>query len=70
MLVEFTVKNYRSFRDEAVLSMEATGLSTLKSVLIPYGGLRILPSVAISFTERTVAARAMSYEHFGFRCSS
>ena len=30
MLVEFTVKNYRSFRDEAVLSMEATGLSTLK----------------------------------------
>lgn len=47
MLVEFTVKNYRSFRDEAVLSMEATGLSTLKSVLIPYGGLRILPSVAI-----------------------
>ena len=47
MLVEFTVKNYRSFRDEAVLSMEAAGLSTLKSVLIPYGGLRILPSVAI-----------------------
>ena len=47
MLVEFTVKNYRSFRDEAVLSMEATGLSTLKSVLIQYGGLRILPSVAI-----------------------
>lgn len=47
MLVEFTVKNYRSFRDEAVLSMEATGLSTLKSVLIPYGGLRILPSITI-----------------------
>ncbi len=30
MLIEFTVKNYRSFRDEAVLSMEATGASTLK----------------------------------------
>lgn len=47
MLIEFTVKNYRSFRDEAVLSMEATGASTLKSVLIPYGGMRILPGVAI-----------------------
>lgn len=47
MLIEFTVKNYRSFRDEAVLSMEATGASTLKSVLIPYGGMRILPGAAI-----------------------
>lgn len=47
MLVEFTVKNYRSFRDEAVLSMEATGLSTLKNVLIPFGGIQILPGVAI-----------------------
>ena len=27
MLIEFRFKNYRSFRDEAVLSMEATGLS-------------------------------------------
>jgi len=25
---------------------------------------------ALPFTERTVAAKAMSYEHFGFRCSS
>lgn len=47
MLIEFTVKNYRSFRDEATLSMEATGASTLKSVLIPYGGMRILPGAAI-----------------------
>lgn len=47
MLIEFTVKNYRSFRDEAALSMEATGASTLKSVLIPYGGMRILPGAAI-----------------------
>ena len=28
MLIEFSVKNYRSFRDEAVLSMEATKSST------------------------------------------
>lgn len=47
MLIEFSVKNYRSFRDEAVLSMEATGSSTLKSVLIPFGGMKILPGAAI-----------------------
>ena len=41
MLIEFSVKNYRSFRDEAVLSMEATKSSTLKSVLIPFGGMQI-----------------------------
>lgn len=47
MLIEFSVKNYRSFRDEAVLSMEATKSSTLKSVLIPFGGMQILPSAVI-----------------------
>lgn len=47
MLIEFSVKNYRSFRDEAVLSMEATGSSTLKSVLIPFSGMKILPGAAI-----------------------
>ena len=47
MLIEFSVKNYRSFRDEAVLSMEANGSGTLKSVLIPFGGIQILPGVAI-----------------------
>lgn len=47
MLIEFRVKNYRSFRDEAVLSMEANGSGTLKSVLIPFGGIQILPGVAI-----------------------
>lgn len=47
MLIEFSVKNYRSFRDEAVLSMEATKSSTLKSALIPFGRMPILPSAAI-----------------------
>ena len=47
MLIEFSVKNYRSFRDEAVLSMEVTGSSPLKSVLIPFGGMKILPGAAI-----------------------
>ena len=57
MLVEFTVKNYRSFRDVAVLSMEATGLSTLKSVLIHTEDCAYCP--ALLFMERTAAARAM-----------
>ncbi len=47
MLIEFRFKNYRSFRDEAVLSMEAAGLGTLKNCLIPYGGLKLVPGVAI-----------------------
>lgn len=48
MLIEFRFKNYRSFRDEAILSMEATGLSSLKSCLIPLSStVKLLPSVAI-----------------------
>lgn len=68
MLIEFTVKNYRSFRDEATLSMEATGVSTLKSVLIPYGGMRILPGAAIY--GKNGGVRAMLSELFGLRFSS
>lgn len=47
MLIEFKLKNYRSFRDEAALSMEATGLGTFKNSLIQYNSLNLLPSVAI-----------------------
>ena len=47
MLIEFRFGNYRSFRDETVLSMEATGLSTYKSVLIPYKSTKLLPSAVI-----------------------
>lgn len=47
MLVEFRFKNYRSFRDEAVLSMEAVGLGTMKNSLIQYNNLKLLPGVAI-----------------------
>lgn len=47
MLIEFTFKNYRSFRDETVLSMEATGLGTLKKSLIAYKNTKLLPGVAI-----------------------
>ena len=47
MLIEFKFENYRSFRDEAVLSMEATGLGTFKKSLIIHKNLRILPGAAI-----------------------
>lgn len=47
MLIEFKVKNYRSFRDEAILSMEATGLNSLKSSIIEYNSTKLLPGVAI-----------------------
>ena len=48
MLIEFRFKNYRSFRDESILSMEATGLGYLKSVLIPLTSkMKLLPACAI-----------------------
>lgn len=48
MLIEFRFKNYRSFRDEAVLSMTATGLSSYKSCLIPASStMKLLPAAAI-----------------------
>ena len=48
MLVEFKFKNFRSFRDETTLSMEATGLGTYKNSLIHYTSrTKLLPGVAI-----------------------
>ncbi len=47
MLIEFKFGNYRSFRDEAVLSMEAMGLGRLKNSLISYASLKLIPSAAI-----------------------
>ncbi|MBR5427375.1 MAG: ATP-binding protein [Clostridia bacterium] len=48
MLIEFTFKNYRSFRDETNLSLEATGLSSFKNSIIEYNSsIKLLPSVAI-----------------------
>lgn len=48
MLIEFRFKNYRSFRDEAVLSMEATGLGTFKNSLIQFQkSTKLLPGIAI-----------------------
>ena len=47
MLIEFSFKNYRSFRDETVLSMEATRIGTFKSCLIAYNNMKLLPGAAI-----------------------
>ena len=48
MLIEFRFRNFRSFRDEAVLSMEATGLGTHREALIKYKSKSaLLPGVAI-----------------------
>lgn len=48
MLIEFRFKNYRSFRDEAVLSTEATGLKVFKNCLIPLSStVNLLPAIAI-----------------------
>lgn len=47
MLIEFKFSNYRSFRDEGCLSMEATGLRTKKRSLIPCKPTELLPAVAI-----------------------
>lgn len=47
MLIEFRFKNYRSFRDEAVLSMEAVGLSSFKKCLIEQNKMKLLPGAAI-----------------------
>ncbi len=48
MLIEFTFTNYRSFRDETVLSMEAAGLRSLKNSLIRLNSkTSLVPSAAI-----------------------
>ena len=65
MLIEFKFSNYRSFRDEAVLSMEATGLGTFRKSLIEYRLLESPQTIQSIFfplprsMERTAAARAM-----------
>lgn len=47
MLIRFQFENYRSFRDENVLSMEAKGNAEYKSCLIPYKKKGLLPAIAV-----------------------
>ena len=47
MLIEFKFSNYRSFKDEGCLSLEATGLRAKKQILIPCKPTNLLPAAAI-----------------------
>lgn len=47
MLIRFRFYNYRSFRDENVLSMEARGNAEYRGCLIPYKRRGILPAASV-----------------------
>lgn len=47
MIINFTVGNYRSFRDKKVLSMEATAIKELNESIIERDGYKLLPSAVI-----------------------
>lgn len=47
MLLYFKVKNFRSFRDEAILDMEATSIQDSCCDLLPYKAKEYLPSAAV-----------------------
>ena len=48
MLVNFTFKNFRSFRDEMTLSMEAASIQELSDAVVAYCGEELLP-VAVMY---------------------
>lgn len=47
MIINFTVGNYRSFKDKKVLSMEAAAIKELNESVIEKEGYRLLPSAVI-----------------------
>lgn len=47
MIINFTVGNYRSFKDKKVLSMEATAIKELNESIIERDGYKLLPSAVI-----------------------
>lgn len=47
MLLQFNLKNYKSFKDENVLSMIAGADQSHEDILIPFRNERVLPSVSI-----------------------
>ena len=48
MLLRFEVRNYRSFRDEAILDMEAVGLADHKDCLLSFRNDDYLPVISIN----------------------
>lgn len=47
MLINFRFSNYRSFKDENEISMEARGINEYKDCLIDYGRKKLLPAIAV-----------------------
>ena len=47
MLIQFSFKNYKSFRDEAILDLSATKMTEFSNRVVTIGGERILPVAAI-----------------------
>ena len=48
MLLNFSVKNYRSIKEEVCLDFEATGLSDDKSCFLKYKNKNYLPVISIN----------------------
>ena len=47
MLINFTFQNFRSFRDEKTLSLEAGSIKELKESIITKGAYRLLPAAVM-----------------------
>lgn len=47
MLIQFNFKNFKSFRDDAILDLSATKISEYNDRVIEIGGEKILPAAAI-----------------------
>lgn len=47
MLIQFNFKNFKSFRDEAILDMSAAKMTEFSERVVPMGNERILPVAAI-----------------------
>ena len=47
MLINFTFKNIRSFRDEKTLSMEAASIQEIKESLLCRGSYKLLPAIVL-----------------------
>ena len=47
MLIKFNFKNYKSFRDEAILGLSAAKMTEFSDQVVTIGNERILPVAAI-----------------------
>ena len=47
MLIQFSFKNYKSFRDEAILDLSATKITEFGERVVEIGNEKLLPAAAI-----------------------